>query len=185
LKTVYLDTSVIISPYHILDPYQTESSSILASRVITKTTSHIGLIELSATIARLRAAKQIQLPDEAESALAHLDFDKQVYTILLFMLRKGNVRVLVPDTILTLNLEHITLNMSSMFIEAFKLAPKSLLKTLDNLHVASVYSLLKDGHTIHYIVTGDEELLRMGKKITELTNATVISPTDITKLEPL
>jgi len=185
VKTVYLDTNVIISPYHILDPYQTESSSILASRVITKTTSHIALIELSATVARLRAANQIQLPDEVESALSHLDFEKQVYTIILFMLRKGNVRVLVPDTILTLSLEHVTLNLSSMFIEAFKLAPKMLLKTLDNLHVAAVYSLLKEGNTINYMVTGDEELLRVRKKITELTNVTVISPTDITKLEPL
>ena len=101
------------------------------------------------------------------------------------MLRTGNVRVLAPDTILTLNLEHFTLNMSSMFIEAFKLAPKMLLKTLDNLHVASVYSLLKEGNTINYMVTGDEELLRVRKKITELTNVTVISPTDMIKLEPL
>jgi len=185
LKTIYLDTSVIISPYHTLDPYQTESASILASRTITKTTSHIGLIELSATVARLRAANQIQLPEEAESALSRLDFEKQVYTIIIFMLRHGNVRVLVPDGILTLTLENLRLNLSSMFIEAFKLAPKTLLKTLDNLHVASLYSLLKEDHVIHYMVTCDEELLRLGKKITELTNVTVTSPSDITKLEPL
>lgn len=185
MKTIYLDTSVLISPYHATDPYQTQSSEILTSRKITKTTSHIGLIELSATVSRLRAANQIQLPEEVETPLSQLAFDKQVYAILLFILRHGNVTVLVPDTTLTLTLENVRLNMSSTFIDAFKLAPKILLKTLDNLHVASLHSLLNDGHTIHYMVTGDEDLLRAGKEITELTNVTVISPTDIAKLEPL
>lgn len=149
LVVVYLDTGVILSPYHPGDPYQAHSLSILTSRAITKTTSHIGLIELSATISRLRARDDIQLPNEVESALASLDFNKQVYSMLLFMLANGNVRVSVPDTIVTLNLENNRLSLSSMFVEAFNLAPRSFLKTLDNLHVASLYSLLKEGHVIH------------------------------------
>jgi len=185
VKTVYLDTGVILSPYHPGDAYQAHSLSILSSRAVTKTTSHVGLIELSATISRLRARDEIQLPNEVESALSSLDFSKQVYSILLFLLRYGNVKVLVPDTVVTLNLENVRLSLSSMFVEAFNLAPRTLLRTLDNLHVASLYSLLREGHSIQYMVTGDEELLKSRKKITELTNVPVTSPTDLINLEPL
>lgn len=185
MKTVYLDTSVVVSPYHPGDPYQAHSLSILTSQVLTKTISHIGLIELSATVSRLRVANEIQLPTEVESTLSSLDFSKQVYSILLFMLKRGDVKVLVPDIIVTLNLEDLRLNLSSIFVEAFNLAPRTLLKTLDNLHVASLHSLLKEGHSIHYMVTGDEEILKARKNITKLTNVPVTSPSELIELEPL
>jgi len=185
VKTVYLDTGVILSPYHKGDRYQAHSLSILTSKAITKATSHIGLIELSAAISRLRAAGEIRLPQDVASAISSLEFSKQVYSILLFILRHGNVRILVPDIIVALNLETFRLNLSSMLVEAFNLGPRTLLKTLDNLHVASVHSLLRQGHTIHYMVTADEEVLKARRKITELTNVPVISPRDLASLEPL
>jgi len=183
VKTVYLDTSVILSPYHRGDSYRAESSSILASRGLTKAISHIGLIELAATVSRLRARKEIKLPDEVESILSSLDLNKQVYSLVLFMLKHGNVRVQVPDTIINLHLEDIEVSLSSMFVEAFNLAPRTLLKSLDNLHVASLLSLSKEGQVIHYIVTGDEELLKARKKIVELTNIPVTSPRELVSLE--
>lgn len=185
MKTVYLDTSVILSPYHREDPYQAESLSILTSKRLSRVTSHIGLIELSSVISRLRARREIRLPTEVESALSSLDFDRQVYSILLFMLRRGDVRIMVPDIVVSLHLDDIELSLGRMFIEAFNLAPKALLKTLDNLHVACLLSLLKEGHPIHYMVTGDEEMLKARSRITELTNVPVTSPPDLVRLEPL
>lgn len=185
MKTVYLDTSIILSPHHRGDPYHAESLSILTSRGLSRITSHIGLIELSSVVSRLRARGEIQLPSEVESALSSLDFDKQVYSILLFMLRRGDVKVRVPDALVNLRLGETEISLSTMFIEAFNLAPRALLKTLDNLHVACLLGLLKEGQSIHYMVTGDEELLKSRKRITELTSVPVASPRDLATLEPL
>jgi len=72
-----------------------------------------------------------------------------------------------------------------MFVEALDLAPKALLRTLDNLHIASLIGLLKEGHGIRYLVTGDEELLKARKTVTSVTSVPVISPPDLIKLEPM
>lgn len=185
MKTLYLDTSVILSPYHQGDPYQAESLSIATSEGLTKITSHIGLIELASAISRLRSRKEIQLPPEVESSLAPLDFNNQVYTILLFMLKRGNTRVMVPDTVVNLQLGDMELSLSTMFVETFNMAPRTLLRTLDNLHVACLLTLLRERQSIHYMVTADEELLKARKKITELTSIPVASPHDLTNIEPL
>jgi ribosomal protein S13 len=167
------------------DPYQSASESILASRNLVKAISHIGLIELSSTISRLRAREELQVPKEVEKALSILDFGKQTYSLLLFMLKHGDVKVLVPNALIKLHLNGFDVKMSTMLVEALDLAPKALLKTLDNLHVASLTSLVKEGHSIHYMVTGDEELLRVRKTVTNITGIPIVSPQDLVKLELL
>jgi len=133
----------------------------------------------------MRSRKEIQLPPEVESSLASLDFNKQVFSILLFMLRRGNTRVMVPDTVVNLQLGDIELSLSTMFVETFNMAPRTLLRTLDNLHVACLLTLLRERQSIHYMVTADEELLKARKKITELTSIPVASPHDLINIEPL
>jgi len=56
---------------------------------------------------------------------------------------------------------------------------------LDNLHAASLISLLREGHNIHYLVIGDEELLKVRRAVTYSTNIPVVSPQDLVKLEPV
>ena len=185
MKTVYLDTSVILSPYHQGDPYQAESLSIIASEGLTRITSHIGLIELASAISRLRSRKEIQVPPEVESSLASLDFSKQVYSILLFMIKRGDIRIMVPDTVVNLQMGDIELSLSTMFVETFNMAPRTLLRTLDNLHLACLLTMLREGQSIHYMVTADEELLKARKKMTELTSVPVTSPRDLLNIEPL
>jgi hypothetical protein len=167
------------------DPYQSAAESILASRNLVKAISHIGLIELSSTISRLRARKELQFPEEVEAALSSLDHAKQAYSILLFILKQSGVTILVPNALIKLHLNGLEVRISSMFVEALDLAPKALLRTLDNLHIASLIGLLKEGHSIRYLVTGDEELLKARKTVTSVTGVPVISPPDLIKLEPM
>ncbi len=185
MKTVYLDTNVILSPYHMGDPYRSAATSVLASRNLVKAISHIGLTELSSTISRLRARKELQLPEEVETVLLSLDVERQAYSILLFMLKRSGITVLVPNALIKLRLNNHDIKVSSMFVEALNLAPKALLRTLDNLHIASLIGLLKEGHSIHYLVTGDEELLKARRTVTNVTGIPVLSPQDLIKLEPL
>jgi N-dimethylarginine dimethylaminohydrolase len=72
-----------------------------------------------------------------------------------------------------------------MFVETFTMAPRTLLRTLDNLHLACLLTMLREGQTIHYMVTADEELLKARKKMTELTSVPVASPRDLLNIEPL
>lgn len=185
MKSVYLDTNVILSPFHTGDPYQPSAASILASNRLVKVISHIGLIELSSTISRLRARAEIQLPNEVERALSSLDQSKQTHSILLFILKHSGVTILVPNTMIKLRLDGFDIRISSMFVEALDLAPKALLRTLDNLHIASLIGLMREGHNIQYLVTGDEELLKARRAVTSATGIPVVSPQDLVELEPL
>ena len=185
MKTVYLDTNTLLSPFHAGDPYQSEAASILAYLKMIKVISHIGLVELSSTISRLRARRELQLPEEVEAALSSLELSKQAYSILLFILKHSGVTVLVPNALIRLHLNGFEIRMSSMFVEALNLAPKATLRTLDNLHIASLIGLLKERHTISYLITGDGELLNARTRITNATGIPVVSPQDLIKLEPL
>jgi len=146
VKMIYLDTSVVLSPFHMGDPYKSAAGSILTSKNLVKAISHIGLIELSSTISRLRARGELQVPKEVEKALSSLDFSKQTYSVLLFMLKHSGVKVLVPNALIKLHLNGFNIKISTMLVEALDLAPKALLRTLDNLHVASLIGLVKEGH---------------------------------------
>jgi hypothetical protein len=133
----------------------------------------------------LRSREEIQLPPEVRSSHAFLVFNKQVYSILLFMLRRGNTRVIVPDAVVNLQLGDMELSPNSMFVETFNMAPGTLFQTLDNPYVACLPTLLREGQSIQYMVTADEELLKARKKIAELTSIPVTSVHDLIKIEPL
>jgi len=114
-----------------------------------------------------------------------LDQNKQTHSILLFILKHSGVTILVPNTLIKLRLDGFDIRISSMFVEALDLAPKALLRTLDNLHIASLIDLPREGHNIQYLVTGDEELLKARKTVTSATGIPVVSPQDLAELEPL
>jgi len=171
---LYLDTNILLARYSPREPGYTDSKKILDAVErgdAEAVTSIITLVEVTSSVSRSynRLRKDPALKRE-EVAGAFL---KRIVSIknLSFIPLGGEI---------SLNIEERTIEIPALLAVALELAPKTGVKTLDNLHIASaVVATRIYGQKMDYFVTLDEDLLRHGEEIASELGATVAPPSGV------
>lgn len=181
MKTIYVDTSVLIAKYKPNDELFEVSQKILELRKFKSIISHISLIELVSVISRQFI--YFKFKGEVGERMRLLNFKEKVLFSLNYIIQDNDLLVLQHNSFEKLPF----ITESQIYADygrALILAPDTKLRTLDNLHIASAknITLLKDEY-LYYFVTGDNEILSKKKEISEYLGTLVISPFDLIKIE--
>jgi len=185
LKKVYVDTNVLLAAFHTKDPYHNYANAILSSAKLEKVISPLTLAELTSVISRLRKNNSLKLPDNIEDKLSKISFEKQVYSIALFIIRHANVSIEGLNLALPINLNGMTFKAPTEFLEAHRIAPTTQLRSLDNLHIAVASMLLKRGTALNHFTTCDEKMLNLRDVLVEMLGIPITSPEELAKIEGL
>jgi predicted nucleic acid-binding protein len=179
LKETYLDTNVLLSPFHAGDSFASESLRILRTRRIYKVTSPVTLVELCATVSRLRREGTLAFEKQIEESLNRLGPSEQVYALALFFLSFGSVKVIGMDTVAKAPFDDLSFATLLEFMEACRIAPLTLLRSLDNVHIAAVKVMKRQGRTIDYLVTCDKGILGRREELRRTVDVPVLSPAEL------
>ncbi len=177
MSTIYLDTSVLIASLKPKDKDHICARKILDSG-LTKKISYITVTEMISVVSRLIQACQIQLSDEARELLDPLSFDKKIKAIVLYIILRYNINVIGCLGVVHSGIDRVELPIE--FAEAIKIAPKTRLKTLDNLHIAT-FKLNKKPECLDFLVTGDRDMLNKAAEIREIIETLILSPEEASK----
>jgi len=163
IKSIYVDTSVIVARYKPGDPLYNDSNALF-QREYRFVVSPLVLVELYSVFSRIRPYIRLPKPLKgvALNSLVRFVIDDckltVMYNLLIARIREGACRVPLE------------------YIYAMRLAEALRLRALDLLHVAQA-SLLNG--EVEALVTGDEELLERRERIKELTGLSVASPREL------
>jgi len=139
----------------------------------------VTLVELCATISRLRREGTLVLEKQIEDSLNRLGPSGQVYALALFFLSFGSVKVAGMDTVAVAPFDDLSFVTLLEFIEACRIAPFTLLRSLDNMHIAAVKMMRRQGRIIDYLVTCDKGILGRREELKRAVDVSVLSPAEL------
>ena len=182
MKGVYLDTSVVLTRYAPSDPYHAAVTTLFEAvegQEVTAATSTLTLVELASSVARAYEKfvkeEKIEIPKEKLVAA----YTKRVAKI-------PNLQLFTVDGEVGVQLNGVLIKLPLLFARALEIAPRTSLKSLDNLHLAAANLALKIlGLKIDYLVTQDDEMLKRRGEIRRIIEIPVASPNEIVELEGL
>lgn len=187
MKTVYLDTSIILSLIKHDEPIYPLVKIITNQKHLEFVTSTIGLLELFTILAR----QYDLILDEIENL--NLDFkgkfskltkSEVIQLIIEFLFMKINLKLLsdlIPEP---LSIFDPPPSIDPIKKLGINISHQVNLKTLDNYHLSTVW--YHDNFTnkkIAYLVTGDDEFISKSAMLKLQINFLVLHPTDFVKLE--
>ena len=176
MKEIYLDTNVLLSPFHAGDPFAAQCLQILRTKRIAKVTSPLTFVELCAVISKLRHEGVLVLERQIEDRLSKLKPSGQVYALATFFLSFGSVKIAGMDTVVETSFDGFSVTTLLEFMEACSVAPSTLLRSLDNIHLAAVNIMVRQGRTIESFVTCDRGILERGEELKKVIDVPVVSP---------
>ncbi len=181
MKTIYVDTSVLIAKYKPKDELFEVSQKILERRKFKSLISHISLIELVSVISR--QFNYFRFKGEVAERMQILNSKEKVFFSLNYIIQDNDLLVVQHNSFE--KLPFITESqLYADYARVILLAPDVKLRTLDNLHISSAKNItLLKNENLHYFVTGDNEILSKKKEVGEYLDTLVISPADLVKIE--
>ncbi len=184
MKSIYIDTSVILAKYKPNDNIHGDAKIMFKSKKLKHIISHITLIELASVISR--NFKQIKIGDLASKELLDFTFREKVYFLLRYILEENLLNIFHYNGKDSIPYFEALESIFSDYSQAIFLAPISKLRTLDNLHIASLKNIIFSKNlSINYFVTGDEEILKNRNKLKSYLDLLIVSPQTLIELEAL
>lgn len=184
MKTLYLDTNIIIAFLKKGDNFNEVSNKIMNSEILERVGSAITIIEIASIISR--QFEEIEFDEtktpnwDTLTALAKKALVTSYFLNILpikFYFNVGNENYVIRDLIYKIHVD---------FTKAIQLSTFFSLKGLDNLQIASALNLRDIQNVqIDYFVTTDTDILNQAEAIQGQTNLTVIHPEKLAEIEYL
>ena len=181
MKTLYLDTNIILTRYAPDEPQHEATEKIIVevdAGKLAAVTSVLTLVEIASVTSRAH-----EKTAEASAAMKREEivtaFIRRVADIqnLTFIPIGGEISIRIAE-------QHVKL--SALLAVALEIAPRTGLKTLDNLHLASAIVASRTyGQKIDYFATLDEEIRKRSEVVRSLINAPVLTPAELVEIENL
>ncbi len=181
MKSVYVDTSVLIAKYKTNDKIHNPSVKILTSINANFVISHISLVELASVISR--QIENINFNKEIDEKIGQLNFKERIMFLLNYIVHDNKLQIIQHNGFE--NLPFITENqIFSDYSRAMIQSADTSLRTLDNLHLGAAKNLMVvKNYKIDYFVTGENEILSKKRIISQYLDILVISPHDLVRVE--
>jgi predicted nucleic acid-binding protein len=171
---LYLDTNVILARWAPQEAHHSDAKKILQAVEEGKAeavTSTLTLLEVVSTTSRAFDRFKDAKPMKREEISG---------AYLKRVVNTRNLSLIPFGGDVTLNVDDRGVNVPALLAVALEVASKTGVKTLDNIHVASVYVASRiSGHRVDYLVTLDEDMLRRRTEIEGLTGVKVAAPGEL------
>lgn len=179
MKTIYLDTNVILAQWSSQDPHHKDSTVIISAikKVqINGYFSSFGLVEVAAVIKRQESKFS---PTHKPSTNLPLEFVRKVRKI-------PNMNIFNDSIILNVRISGKPTEILATYWKSLSITTRLGLKTLDTIHLALATIIPKvTGTTMDYFVTGDKEILNKGNEIKKFYDISVVDPSLFIQVEGL
>ncbi len=184
MKTAYIDTNVIISKIKPQDPFHSEAKRLFTQPYVRNISSSLFLVELKSVLSKQAPILVKNLPPKAKELSVGLNHSEKVELFFSFILETSNIEVLENPITEQLSIGSSSLKLTASYSIALRMASKTQLRALDNLHLAHLLLLERDAN-IHfdYLVTGDKMILNQRKMLNKLLEITVVTPKELESLE--
>jgi len=184
MKIVYLDTNIIISFLKKEDIFNEVSRKIMNSIILERVGSVITILEITSIISKQFEQIEFDITKTPHWDTLTLPAKKVLVTSyfltitpIKFYFNLGNENYSVKDQIHKIHVD---------FTKSIQLSSFFLLKTINNLQIASALNLRDiQNIPIDYFVTTDNDILDQAKAIQEQTNLTIIHPEKLAEIEYL
>ncbi|MHA2364843.1 MAG: type II toxin-antitoxin system VapC family toxin [Candidatus Hodarchaeales archaeon] len=176
MKSIYLDTNVLLAKWVKSDPFYYESQKIITS--IEKTQikgyfSGFGLAEVASVVERQVSKFNL---NQFKGSLA-IEFVKAIREI-------NNLTITEIFTPVNLLINDQKTVLSIIHLKTIEVAHKVKLKTLDNIHISIITLLMQyQGKKIDYFTTGDKEIISKGNEIKLNFGISVVDPSEFVRIE--
>ena len=182
MKGLYLDTSVILTKYAPSDPNYPAVTALfraVENQGIMAVTSTLTLVEVASSVAR--AYEKFVQEENIKMAK-----EKLVIAYVKRVVKIPNLQFFTVGREVGIQFNGVNVKLPLVFTKALEIAPRSGLKSLDNLHLAAANIALKTlGLKIDYLVTQDDEILKRRSEIRRITEIPIASPQEVVELEGL
>ena len=188
MKTVYLDTNIIIAPLRTVDPNAKAIRVLESQKHLRFVTGTLSILEIVSILSREEQILRRAIMDLSSrgflTELVSLPLENQVQLIIGYLLNRIGIRVLDELASEPNRYAQVKFSTSPLVKLALRLNPSTKLRTLDNLHLSTaiLYNNLL-GDKIDYLVTSDSEFLSKRGNYKSLTDINVVSPELILQLE--
>lgn len=184
MKTAYIDTNVIISKIKPHDPFHSETQRLFTQPYVRNISSSLFLVELKSVLSKQAPILEENLPLKAKELSVGLTHSEKVELFFNFILETSIIEVIENPITEQVTIGSSLVKLPTSYSIALRMAGKTQLRTLDNLHFAHLLLLERDT-TIHfdYLVTGDKMILNQRKKLNKLLEITVVTPKELESLE--
>ncbi|MHA1971512.1 MAG: type II toxin-antitoxin system VapC family toxin [Candidatus Hodarchaeales archaeon] len=179
MKSVYLDTNVILAQWVPTDPFYESSKRIcqaVEGSIIIGFFSGLGLAEVSSVVER----QQQKFSNEInEKTRLSTEYHRRIVRI-------DNLKIIDIMSPYNIIISEKKYKLNVINWQVFDIAAKMRLKTLDNLHIATIILLNKiKGKNIDFFITGDKELLTKSYEVKKEYGFSIVSPEQFITLEGL
>ncbi|OLS19231.1 MAG: hypothetical protein HeimC3_46620 [Candidatus Heimdallarchaeota archaeon LC_3] len=188
MKRVYLDTSLILSPFRIQDPNYSLMKIIKKQNHLQFVTSTLSIIEIFNILLReketFKLALNKLLTNNDLIELSFLSKNLQIRLAIEFLLDYYNIHILSDDKPEFEKFRSIQIKIHPIFKLLISFTISSRLRTLDLLHYchAKYFTEYKD-FSINYVVTADH-LFQSGREVLKSDSITLLlSPETFIDLE--
>lgn len=172
---LYLDTNVILARWAPQEPHHLDAKKILRAvedGKVEAVTSTLTLLEVVSTTSRafdrFKEGERPMSREEISGAYLKRVVNTRNLSLVPF---GGDVTVKIDDR---------GVKVPALLAVALEVASKTGVKTLDSIHVASVYVASRIyGRRVEYMVTLDEDILKRRKEIESLTGVQVAAPSEL------
>ncbi len=184
MKSLYLDTSVVLGYWASTDPNYdaiTNMFRAIKNDVLKGFISTLGLCEIASVVERQKSKFEriLDVHGRIFDAPLSIEYLKAIITI-------PNVFIVTCPDVGSITIHDKVIKIPSVTWKAIKLAAITKLRSLDNLHLAIACSLSDClGEEIDYFVTNDNEIINRGATIKKSCNFPVISPKELVRIEGL
>lgn len=184
MKTVYLDTNIILCHLRKEEDYFEDAQIIRKQKHLKFVTGTITLVEISSVLSRLME----NMIETAESSLKEkiisVSNTKQIQLLVDYLINYTSVEIIEEPEIELFNLFQKRVKINLLYKLAISHSSKVKMKTLDNIHFATARyyeSFLQN--KISYLVTADDDFIKKGKNYREHSEILIIHPRDFVSLE--
>jgi predicted nucleic acid-binding protein len=179
MKRIYLDTNILLTLWAPVDPFFHSCIQIrkaIEKKEINALFSGFGLAEVASVVERQK--RKFSVKDPVESTLA-IEFVKKITLI-------KNLEIIDDFVTYNIDIQDNMVNISSSHWLCIDVAKNIGLKTLDNLHIASLLSIQNmSGKNVDYFVTNDREILSKANLIKKRYKVSVVASDNLISLEGL
>ncbi|MHA1734703.1 MAG: type II toxin-antitoxin system VapC family toxin [Promethearchaeota archaeon] len=184
---IYLDTNIILDVYDSQRPNHELIRRILKQKDLNFVTGVITILEFESVVGRAWTNSQFSLEglggDLPLADLQELPLPQQVKAITDFCFARLPVAVMSLPVTERLVFGQTTFQVDSVFRLMYDLNPKTFLRTLDNLQLATALSIRQYSDTaIEFFLTGDEMIIHHGREIKNATGIIPVSPGELASM---
>lgn len=170
MKSVYLDTNIILAKWALKDPYHQASKKIIAAieeKKINGYFSGFGLAEVASVVERQKTKFLSHIPNGLSLGIEFIKFIRNINNLeIIEIIHPANLLVSGKKTII-----------SAVNLRVIYTAANLRLKTLDNVHI-SILDLINriTDKTIDYFITGDKDILGKRTEIADKFQLHITNP---------